>query len=110
MQYGKQMQTVTNCFTHMQEAAELVGKKIAELCIQNKIEQVCFDRGGNIYHGRVQVTFVSVYAYTHNYSMLLHAACSTWLQQLSVWLKLFENTALDMHTFILCTLLSVVEP
>lgn len=32
----------------------MVGKKIAELCLQKNIEKVCFDRGGNIYHGRVQ--------------------------------------------------------
>ncbi|DBA96555.1 TPA: 50S ribosomal protein L18, chloroplastic [Trebouxia sp. C0004] len=36
------------------EAAVMVGKKIAELCLQKNIEKVCFDRGGNIYHGRVQ--------------------------------------------------------
>lgn len=39
----------------VQEAAVMVGKKIAELCLQKNIEKVCFDRGGNIYHGRVQV-------------------------------------------------------
>lgn len=33
----------------------MVGKKIAELCLSNNIDKVCFDRGGNIYHGRVQV-------------------------------------------------------
>lgn len=33
----------------------MVGRKIAELCLANQIQQVCFDRGGNIYHGRVQV-------------------------------------------------------
>lgn len=32
-----------------------MGKKIAELCLSNNIDKVCFDRGGNIYHGRVQV-------------------------------------------------------
>lgn len=36
------------------EAAKLVGAKIAELCKQNNIEKVCFDRGGFRYHGRVQ--------------------------------------------------------
>ena len=37
-----------------QTAAELVGKHIAELCKANSIEKVCFDRGGNVYHGRVK--------------------------------------------------------
>ena len=36
------------------EAAKLVGTKIAELCKQKNIEKVCFDRGGFLYHGRVQ--------------------------------------------------------
>ncbi|KAJ9528296.1 hypothetical protein QJQ45_014269 [Haematococcus lacustris] len=35
-------------------AAEAVGKKIAELCAAKNITKVCFDRGGNIYHGRVK--------------------------------------------------------
>ncbi|KAK9806657.1 hypothetical protein WJX73_005166 [Symbiochloris irregularis] len=35
-------------------AAELVGKKIAELCLQKSIEKVAFDRGGFEYHGRIQ--------------------------------------------------------
>ncbi len=34
----------------------MVGKKIAELCLSMNIEKVCFDRGGNVYHGRVQVS------------------------------------------------------
>jgi len=38
-----------------QEAAQMVGKKIAELCLSMNIDKVCFDRGGNVYHGRVQV-------------------------------------------------------
>lgn len=36
------------------EAAKLVGSKIAELCKQQNIEKVSFDRGGFKYHGRVQ--------------------------------------------------------
>lgn len=39
----------------MQSAAELVGKKIAELCLERSIEKVAFDRGGFEYHGRVKV-------------------------------------------------------
>lgn len=36
------------------DAAQMVGKKIAELCLQQNISSVCFDRGGNVYHGRVE--------------------------------------------------------
>ena len=36
------------------EAAKTVGKTIAERALAKKIENVCFDRGGYIYHGRVQ--------------------------------------------------------
>lgn len=36
------------------DAAKLVGKKIAELCAAKSIGKVCFDRGGFMYHGRVQ--------------------------------------------------------
>ncbi len=39
----------------LQGAAELVGKRIGELCLEKNISKVSFDRGGNIYHGRVQV-------------------------------------------------------
>ncbi len=35
-------------------AAKLVGKKIAEKAKEMKIEQVVFDRGGYMYHGRVK--------------------------------------------------------
>ncbi len=31
-----------------------LGKKLAEIAIQKKIEQVVFDRGGFLYHGRVK--------------------------------------------------------
>ncbi len=36
------------------EAAELVGKAIAERCKALEIERVVFDRNGFIYHGRVK--------------------------------------------------------
>ena len=39
----------------MQGAAELVGRKIGELCLAKNIDKVSFDRGGNVYHGRVKV-------------------------------------------------------
>jgi len=34
--------------------AKKVGKAIAKLAIENKIEKVVFDRGGMVYHGRVK--------------------------------------------------------
>lgn len=37
-----------------QEAAQLVGRKIAELCLSKSIEKVAFDRGGHVYHGRIK--------------------------------------------------------
>ncbi len=36
------------------EAARAVGKKIAELAAAKNIKDVVFDRGGYLYHGRVQ--------------------------------------------------------
>jgi large subunit ribosomal protein L18 len=36
------------------EAAELVGKNIAEKAKKEGIEKVVFDRGGYLYHGRVK--------------------------------------------------------
>jgi large subunit ribosomal protein L18 len=36
------------------EAAEFVGKLVAERALEKGITEVTFDRGGHIYHGRVQ--------------------------------------------------------
>lgn len=36
------------------EAAKAVGNLIAQRCLEKGIDNVVFDRGGNIYHGRVQ--------------------------------------------------------
>ena len=35
-------------------SAELVGKAIAERLLSKKVENVVFDRGGHIYHGKVK--------------------------------------------------------
>lgn len=37
-----------------QEAAAQVGKLIAKKALKKKINEVVFDRGGNLYHGRVK--------------------------------------------------------
>ncbi len=36
------------------DVAKIVGKHLAELAIQKGIQNVCFDRGGYKYHGRVK--------------------------------------------------------
>ena len=36
------------------EAAKTVGETIAKRAVEKGIENVCFDRGGYIYHGRVK--------------------------------------------------------
>lgn len=36
------------------EAAKVVGKAVAEATLAKKIENVVFDRGGYIYHGRIK--------------------------------------------------------
>lgn len=36
------------------EAAKLVGKSIAEKAVKAGVEQISFDRGGYLYHGRIK--------------------------------------------------------
>ena len=36
------------------EAAAIVGKAIAERCLEKGIDTICFDRGGYLFHGRVK--------------------------------------------------------
>ncbi len=36
------------------EAAKLIGAEIAKLALAKNIEKVVFDRGGYLYHGRIQ--------------------------------------------------------
>lgn len=36
------------------ERSKAVGKRIAEIAKEKGIERVAFDRGGNIYHGRIR--------------------------------------------------------
>lgn len=40
--------------TNTCEASSVVGKVVAERAVKQGIKQVVFDRGGNLYHGRVQ--------------------------------------------------------
>lgn len=40
--------------TGNKEAAKLVGQLIAEKCKQKGIDEVVFDRGGYLYHGRIK--------------------------------------------------------
>ena len=45
---------VTGNLGSNKEAAEFVGKMIAERALKAGVETVTFDRGGRIYHGRVK--------------------------------------------------------
>ena len=36
------------------EAAKVVGQEVAKRALAKGISEVCFDRGGNLYHGRVK--------------------------------------------------------
>ncbi len=42
------------------ESAKMVGKKLAELAKEKKINEVVFDRGGYKYHGRVKAVAEAV--------------------------------------------------
>ncbi|MGK5090724.1 50S ribosomal protein L18 [Deltaproteobacteria bacterium TL4] len=41
-------------YTGNKEAASLIGKVIAERLLEKSVSEVVFDRGGFLYHGRVQ--------------------------------------------------------
>ena len=43
-----------NCYGGNKEAAHKVGKLIAERAVKQGIQEVVFDRGGYIFHGRVK--------------------------------------------------------
>lgn len=47
LEKGKSKKTKT-------ELAKESGKKLAEMAVEEKIKNVVFDRGGNVYHGRVK--------------------------------------------------------
>ena len=51
---NKEVKASLNGVTNNAEAAAAVGRAVAELCKEKKIEKVCFDRGGFQYHGRVK--------------------------------------------------------
>ena len=51
---NKELKASLNGVTNNAEAAAAVGRAVAEMCKEKKIEQVCFDRGGFQYHGRVK--------------------------------------------------------
>lgn len=40
--------------THNKEAAKFVGESVAKKAIEKGIEEVVFDRGGFLYHGRIK--------------------------------------------------------
>lgn len=45
----KQLPTGATC-----EASVVVGKLVAQRALEKGVQKVVFDRGGNIYHGRIQ--------------------------------------------------------
>lgn len=44
----------TTLKTNTCESAKFIGERLGEICIQNNINKVIFDRGNYIYHGRVK--------------------------------------------------------
>lgn len=49
------------------EASILVGKAVAEKCIENGIKNVVFDRGNKVYHGRIKALADSAREYGINF-------------------------------------------
>ena len=50
----KEIKETIEGYTGNKDAASVVGKKIAERLLEKSIQSVVFDRGGFLYHGRVQ--------------------------------------------------------
>jgi len=44
----------TSLKTNTCESAKFIGEKLGQLCIKNNINQVIFNRGSYIYHGRIK--------------------------------------------------------
>lgn len=49
------------------EASKIVGKAVAEKCIEEGIKQVVFDRGNKVYHGRIKALADSARKYGINF-------------------------------------------
>lgn len=66
-----------------QDAAYIVGKMVAMKALEIGITKVCFDRGGYLYHGRIEVMFLIV--------ILLGLVFRQWLQALVKPVLIFNN-------------------
>ena len=49
------------------QASEIVGKAVAEKCLEKGINQVVFDRGNKVYHGRIKALADSARKYGINF-------------------------------------------
>lgn len=49
------------------QASEVVGKAVAEKCLDHGINQVVFDRGNKVYHGRIKALADSARKYGINF-------------------------------------------